>query len=56
MMSKRCSDFVESRLEHAIRCRKPQLTTTRRGEPALSIDELSNLSIDHITASATRAT
>jgi len=32
------------------------LTTTRRGEPAPSIDELGDLSTDHIIASATRAT
>jgi hypothetical protein len=28
------------------------LTTTRRGEPAFSLDQFGNLSIDHIIASA----
>ena len=32
------------------------LTTTRCDEPALSMDQLDGLSIEHIIASATRAT
>jgi hypothetical protein len=39
----------------AFRGTRGLLTTTRRGEPALSIDEFGDLSNDHISASATRA-
>src|SRR6266568_9181020 len=73
MVSKRCSDVVESRVEHAIRCRKPQecsfyfgfgtaparyplgdAPTSDNDSPrraGLSIDELDDLSIDHLNCS-----
>src|SRR5512132_405236 len=75
MMFQRCSDVVESRAEHAIRCRKPQGCSftshseqPRRAGPwatrgldddsvcraGLSIDEVDDLSIDHIMVLASQ--